>query len=235
MKKYLTCTLLLISISNFSGAQENISSDFADISTPFKYIYGDPPTEKNFLFETWVKAKLLTANNSIITNDSFLFNFDKINRRLLITTDFISIYEIDNREFKAILFYKHDSAFIFKHVNFINEKDLFQVLVNNPNKYSLYKVMRTKIMKNRYSNTIYLSPSGKPMDLYIDIPEYYVFFPNKEYRKVHSLKKGSIERMFKLNPELDIVEEYLRLLGDKEKYEEGDLIALVSYLNKAEP
>jgi hypothetical protein len=235
MKKCLTCTLIFISISYFIRAQENISSDFAAISTPYRYVYGEPYSENNLLFENWLKAKLLTANNSIITNDSFLFNFDKINRRLLITTDFNTIYEIDNREFKAILFFRHDSTYIFKHVYSINEKDLFQVLVNSPNKYSLYKVMRAKIVKNRFSNTIYLSPDGKPIDLYINIPEYYIFFPNKDYRKIHSLKKGSIQRIFKLNPDLDIVDEYLRLLGDKSQYDERDLVALVSYLNSVAP
>ncbi len=232
MKKNLICTLLLVLISYFIRAQENMSDDFGKISSPFRYLNGIGLNDKILLFHGWVRAKLLTANNTVITNDSFYFNFDKINRRLLITTNLEKIYEIDNREFKAVLFYVRDSAYIFKHMNFINEKDLFQVLVNSENKYSLYKVPRTKMNTNRFSNSMYLLPDGKPMELFVDIPEYYIFFPNKEYRKLHSLKKGSIERIFKLNPDLDIVDNYFRLLGEREQYEEGDLIRLVSYLNK---
>lgn len=175
---------------------------------------------------------MLTANNSIITNDSFLFNFDKLDRRLLLTTNFKTLYEIDNREFKAIMFYIHDSAYIFKHINYINEKDLFQVLVNNSNKYSLYKVMRPKLINTRFSGIVYVSPEGKPMELYRDVAEYFVFFPNREYRKIVTLKKSPIERIFKLNRDKEIVDDYFRKIGDKDQYEERDLIDLISYLNK---
>jgi hypothetical protein len=234
MKRCLTCTLLCISISYFLRAQENFSHDIARISTPFRYFNGVSLNDKNFLFDSsWVKARLLTANNSIISNDSFLFNYDKIDHRLLITTDFKSVYEIDNREFKAILFYWHDSAYIFKHINFINDKDLFEVIINDNNKYSLYKVVRTKLIKGHYGGSGFSATNDRSTDVYKNDIEYYVFFPNREYRIIHLLKKASIERAFNLNPDIELVSEYLSSAGNKELYEEIELKQMILFLNKS--
>ena len=234
MKKYLTYTLLCITISYISHAQENLSAgkDIDKISSPFRYLNEISFRGKNFLFDgNWVKARLLTANNSIVSNDSFLYNVDKIEQRLLFTSDFRSVYEIDRREFKAVLFYFRDSAYVYKHINFINNKDLFEVIVNDNDKYSLYKVMRTKIVKGRFESISFSAPNMRSSDIYQDIAEYYVFFPNKEYRKIHLLKKAAIIRLFKLEPDTDKVGEYLNMVGNKDVYAENDLIQLIHYLN----
>ncbi len=132
MKKYITCTLLSITISYIIHAQENVHPDITQISKPFTDFNQGAFRAKNLLFEgNWVKGKLLTSNNSIVSGDNFLFNFDKIERRLLITADYKNMFEIDRREFKAALFYFNDSAYVFKHIYFINDKDLFQILVND--------------------------------------------------------------------------------------------------------
>ena len=210
MKKYITCTLLCFSLSYILYAQAKLSSDFSKISTPYPFPYDLSFNGKNFYFDSsWVKARILASDNSIISSDSYLFNFDKIEQRLLITSDFKDIFEIDRREFKAILFYWHDSAYIFKHINFINDKDLFEVIVNDNAKYSLYKVTRTKLLKARYRGVSYSAIGEKSGDLYVNEPVYYIFFPNREYRTLHLLKKSAIERLFKLNPDSDIVDEYL--------------------------
>jgi hypothetical protein len=232
MKKYITCTLLSITISYIIYAQDSVHPDFDKISTPYIYFEGSF-NGKNLLFDNnWVKARLLTANNSIISNDSFLFNFDKIDQRLLVTADFKKVSEIDWREFKAILFYLRDTAYIFKHIYFISNKDLFQVIINDKSKYSLYKTIHTKLIKGYYGATTYSTPNSKSGDQYMDVPEYCILFPNKEYRIIHLLKRASIERVFKLNPDGDIVANFLNMAGNKESYEEDDLIQLILYLNK---
>jgi hypothetical protein len=228
MKKYITSTLLCLVFLHITYAQVNAYPEIAQICTPDKYLTGSSIYGKNFYFDSkWVKGKLLKADNSIVSNDSFFFNFDKIDRRLLITTDFKKIYEIDRREFKAVLFYWQDSAYTFKHIDFINDKDLFQVIISDKAKYSLFKVMRTTILKA----ASYYSSSNSPFDRYQDIPEYYIFFPNREYKKIFLLKKAVIERAFNLNPDYQKVEDYLNSTGHKE-YEENELIKLILYLNK---
>jgi hypothetical protein len=233
MKKYITCTLLCFSISYILYAQGNVRPEIYQISTPFPYANDITLNGKNFYFDSsWVKARILAANNTIISSDSFLFNFDKIDHRLLITTDFKKIFEIDRREFKAVLFYWHDSAYIFKHINFINDRDLFEVMVNDNSKYSLYKVMRTKLVKGHYGGSSYSATNSRTNDVYIDAAEYYIFFPNREYRTIHLLKRSSVERVFKLNPDSELVSQFLNMPGNNEMFGEHELIHLIQYLNK---
>jgi hypothetical protein len=228
MKKYIICTLLSISTSRISHAQENLHNDFARISTPYVYFNDGTYNGKNLLFDNeWVKAKLLTSDNSVINNDTLLFNFDKIDQRLLVTADFKNVFQIDWREFKAILFYRHDSGYVYKHISFISHKDLFQVLINGDGKYSLFKTIHTKVVKGSYGNASF----GRTTDKYLDVPEYCILFPNREFRIIHLLKKAAIERVFDLNPDYDKVEDYLNM-NNKTLYEEADLEQLIQYLNK---
>jgi hypothetical protein len=232
MKKYITCTLLGFLCLQVILAQGDPYRDITQISTPYKYLNEGSFYGKNFFFETkWVKAKLLMANNSIISSDSLLYNYDKIDHRLLITTDFKRIFEIDRREFKAVLFYGRDTAYIFKHIRFINDKDLFQLIAGESSKYSLYKVVRTKLVKGSYGATSFFSATAKSSDVYLDAPEYYIFFPNREYITLRMLKKLSVQRAFKLNPDSDKVYEFLNVAGNRD-YNENDLIQLVRYLNR---
>ncbi|HXB28715.1 MAG TPA: hypothetical protein VNW49_02795, partial [Puia sp.] len=188
---------------------------------------------KNLLFDgNWVKGKLLTSNNSIVSGDNFLFNFDKIEHKLLITADYKNIFEIDRREFKAALFYFNDSAYVFKHIYFINDKDLFQILVNDETRYSLYKVIHTKLIKETFGiNAISTPGSTAFREKYVDMPEYYIFFPNREYRSIFTLKKGPIERIFELNRDSEKVNEFLKMTTSK-VYDENELIQLILFLNK---
>lgn len=234
MKKQITCTLLSLVISYVLHAQGSARSEIYQISTPFPYANDISFNGKNFYFDSsWVKARLLSANNTILSSDSFLFNFDKIDHRLLITTDFKRVFEIDRREFKAVLFYWRDSAYVFKHINFINDKDLFEVIISDNNKYSLYKVVRTKLVKGHYGGSGFSATNDRSSDKYLDDKEYYIFFPNREYRIIHLIKKTAIERAFKLNPDSDIVDEFLSMTGNKEQYGENELKQLILYLNNS--
>jgi hypothetical protein len=171
---------------------------------------------------------LLTSNNTVIYNESYLFNYDKIEQRLLITTDFRKVYQIDWREFKAVLFYRHDSGFVFKHLALVSNKDLFQVLINGDNKYSLYKTVHTKVVKSSYGAASF----GRSSDKYLDVPEYCILFPNREYRLIHFLKRPALERVFELDAGLEKVNDYLNA-NFKEVYDEEDLKQLIAYLNKS--
>ncbi len=235
MNKYITSTLLCLSISYTVCAQENVYPGLAQLSKPFVSNSLTPFRGKNLYFGgDWVRARILTSNNNILSNDSFLFNYDKIDRKLLITSDFKSIFEIDHREFKAIEFYVNDSAYFFKHIYFINDKDLFQILVRDEGRYSLCKVMRTKIVRGTLGtlgNIGLVGASSSLMDRYVDLAEYYIFFPNKEYRSFFNIKKPAIKRLFGLNPEGAKVDDFFNSIGNRD-YDENDLIQLVNFLNR---
>jgi hypothetical protein len=48
------------------------------------------------------------------------------------------------------------------------------------------------------------------------------------------LKRSAIERLFKLNPDSDIVNEFLQMSGNKQLYAEKELKQLILYLNSQE-
>src|SRR5664279_5573700 len=227
MKRYIIGTLLFFFVTGFLYAQDSVRTSFARILTPYLFLNEVAINAKILLFERqWVRGKLLTANNSVIANDSFLFNFDKIEKRLLVTTDFNKVFEIDWREFKAILFYFHDTGFVFKHIYPLSNKDLFQVLVNGSERYSLYKTMHMKIVRD---GTGFGTFSRGP-EKFVDLPEYCIMFPNREYRIIHSTKRAAIERIFDLNPDYSKVNDFLNAIS-KVEYDENDLKNLIYYLN----
>lgn len=178
-------------------------------------IYKNVPdfTEKEvigsrYLFDTaWVKGNVVAADNSILNNDSMLYNFDKISQNLFFTTDRKMVYEVDRREFKSITFYRNDSAFVFERVPVINPEDFFQVLAFSPDKYALYKKIHTELKKANYT-TNGISESGNKYDEYIDNVEYYLVLPGKEYRLLTSLKKAVVEKAFALSADKDKVETF---------------------------
>lgn len=221
--------MLCLSFAGFLRAQDSMRVTFAKILTPYLFLNEVVLNAKILLFERqWVRGKLLTANNEVVTNDSFLFNFDKMERRLLVTKDFNKVFEIDWREFKAILFYIRDTGFVFKHIYPLSNKDLFQVIINGNDKYSLYKTMHMKIVKEMGSG---IGGSSRALEKLVDLPEYCIMFPNHDYRIIHSTKRSAIERIFNLDPDYAKVHDFLSAM-DKPDYDETDLRNLINYLNK---
>ncbi len=193
MKKNITCTVLSLLIIHMIYAQGNSYSDLTKLGALSKSQF-DPESvfTRNLYFEGgWVRAKLLRADNSVLSNDSFLYNFDKIDRTLLMTRRIIKMCS------KLITGNSRRSYFMFmippicsNIIDFINDKDLFQILINGKDKYSLCKVTRTKLIK--FYNSIGLQTTKiSPLDKYEDINMYYIFFPNKDYKKFFLLKKIS--------------------------------------------
>ena len=182
-----------------------------------------------YLFDTsWAKGSLVAANDTELRNDSLYFNFDKISQNIFFTQDMKNVFELDKKEFKSFVLQWHDSVYAFEHVFAINNSDFFQVLVKTPDKYSLYKFIHTQIKKADYTNNG-LSESGSKYDEYIDVPEYYVVFPNKEYRNFNSLKKNSIVKIFSLSPDLGKVNEFYS--AHSRGSTEGNLKELIRLLN----
>ncbi len=229
MIKHITCTLIFLYFLHLTYAQGNSYSQISQKGSKSKYSNLNSMYGKNFYFEkNWVRGKLLMADNTVISNDTILYNYEKVDHKLLFTTDLINIFELDSREFKAVLFYFKDTGYVFKHVTSINEKDLFQVLVNEKGKYSLFKIPCSKLVRTYVGGESYYPFVGSK---FLEIPEYYLFFPGQDYKTLFVLKKNAIEKMFSLTPDLAKVDEYLNNTGKKE-YDENDLIHLVHYLNQ---
>src|SRR5579862_2027145 len=81
----------LFSTQHFSSKKNNLPVD--------GILLNDNVNSSHYLLDKWVKGSVVTANNVVIENDSFLFNYDKISNNLLLTVDAKRIIEIDKREF----------------------------------------------------------------------------------------------------------------------------------------
>ena len=174
--------------------------------------------------QNWTRGSIISANNVEYKNDSFLLNLDKLSQTLLVTSNYQRFYEIDRKEIKAVTFYRGDSALLFEHIYYIDNKHLFQVITPGGNRYCLVKLIRSVLRKRDL-------PNGIQVSAYIDVPLYYVIFPNKDYRKLRSLKRKSIAKIFGLLPERGKVDDYLIAQG--ENYSgESYLKGLIAYLNK---
>jgi hypothetical protein len=201
------------------------------------YTLYNPPTSRSdvpikgspLLFDSaWAHAKVVSENNEVISNDSLLFNFNKLNQNLLVTEDYQKIYEVDRRDFKSVTFYWHDSVYIFEHVFAINEKDFFQELIRDDKKYSLYKFIHTTIKPvSWHSNG--LTTEGVLYDQYIDDPIYYIIFPDKEYRILNKINRKSIGKAFMLKKDSQKVNDWLK--GKSNPAGENLLWNLIENLN----
>jgi hypothetical protein len=173
-----------------------------------------------YLFDKWVAGSVVTATNTLIQNDSYFFNYDKISNNLLLTQDSKQVIEIDKREFKSFVLRDGRNEFAFQHVFIIDNSSFFQALVQN-NKYSLFKSIRTRRIRKNNS-----SPGDGE---YVDSYRYFlVFNEGKDYAEI-GLRKKSILR--NCGFEWQKVNAYFSDHGD-DPVDEELLIDLVRYLNK---
>jgi hypothetical protein len=202
---YLICTFFTLK----GIAQAGIFPDYPLYNPPVSPrdvpIKGSP-----LLFDSsWAHAKVVAENNEVISNDSLLFNFNKLNQNLLLTKDYRKIYEVDRRDFKSVTFYWRDSVFIFEHVFAINKKDFFQELIRDDKKYSLYKFIHTTIKPVSWHNNG-LTTEDLLYDQYVDDPVYYIIFPDKEYRILNKINRKTIEKAFILKKDSQKVNDWLK-------------------------
>lgn len=229
LAKFIGCILFLSVINLVAEGQRRAS-------TRSFYTYDLPASKRSnddgeyrqnwatFLFKgPWTKGLIVTANNTELKNDSFFMNLDKMSQTLWVTSDYNRYIEIDKKEFKSVTFYMGDSAFVFEHVYYIDNKHLFQVMIPSGKKYALFKLTVPVLRKKEL-------PNGIQYNTYIDVCRYYVLFPNKDYRKIRSLSKKSILKIFTLLPEKEKVEDFLLAQGENISGE-SYLKNLVAYLN----
>jgi hypothetical protein len=213
-------------LQDFSSSQQN-SKFYTGASLPTFQHHEDTKGTRYF-FDEWAKGTVVSANNSVIDNSNFLFNYDKITNNLFITQDKKSVIEISKEEFKSFTLKKDDSEYVFTHVFLIDNYHFFQTLVNDIEKYSLYKLIYTRLIKSNYFTDGFFE-SGKPYDEYVDEAEYYVILPgDKIYKKVNTTRKS-------IKDVLSMEKSKIDLFTSQHKHElinENFLRSLVLFFNK---
>ena len=206
-------------LQDFSASQN--SRLYTGASLP-SFSHHEDTRGNRYLFEGWAKGRVVAANNSVIENSNFLYNYDKITNNLFVTLDKKTAIEISKEEFKSFTLKKNDSDYVFTRVTLIDNYHFFQTLVKNEEKYSLYKLTYTKLQKsNYYTDGIF--ESGKPYDEYVDEVEYIAILPGgkvfkrfkptrKSIKDVLSMEKSKIDLFLSQHKQEFVNENFLKNL-----------------------
>lgn len=181
-----------------------------------------------YLFVRWVKGKVYNKSNQLVSDDSYVFNYDKITKKLLATQDNKIVVEVEDKNLKSFTLSYGDDTITFQRMPLISNKDFFVALAESEKKYSLYKVIKTRFQKANFT-TNGIIQSGNNYDQFIDEPEYYLVFPGGRELQTLELTRKSVKQTLK--PEIKKIRSYYTEHSG-ETFDEGYLTGLVNFLNK---
>jgi hypothetical protein len=176
-----------------------------------------------YLFETWAHGFVIDADDSLKQNNTYLFNYNKIDGSLILTKDGKSVNEIDRGEVRSFtLFDEAGQAHVFEKLPAADPTHFLQVLASG-GKYKIYKKFGTKFYPNDYVSNG-MTSTGHNYDEIKDNPEYFaVKVPGGAPQKF-ALKGKAIKTTFDLEPakagkylsdhDTDIDDDYLKELGN---------------------
>ncbi len=152
------------------------------------------------LTDTWAHGKI-TSMDGVVTNDrKMLINYDKMNRSLYITTDGKRIIEIDKSEVRSFDLHTDWQDYHFKRLRNIDSNQFFLVLREVPEKYSLYKLTKTRFVKSNYHSDGMVE-SGNPYDEYLDESFYFLQPPGDQpFKLITVLKVRALKEMLGADP-----------------------------------
>ena len=245
--KDLLITLVLVKTSETKSTgytnelfnQQSTSNSFLDFSkAEGSRLYGgsalsifshkENTVGSRYLFNEWVNGKVLNKEGGIISNNSYLFNYDKISKNFLATLDKQKIIEVNTETIKSFVLTNNDSVTVFEKLPIINDQIFFIELVKNEGKYSLYKSIISKFYKADYT-TNGIFESGKNYDSFVDQYEYYIIYPGgKEFKKLELKKKSLKEALVKEDKK---VKQYFSK-DEEGVVNESFLKGLITFLNQ---
>jgi hypothetical protein len=148
-----------------------------------------------YFFNDWVHGFIIDSKDSLIKNPAFLFNYDKMGGRLVLTTDQKSLIVVNKEKVKSFTLFNQDKqAFVFERVPAIDTARYVQVLSMGA-KYKIYKLIKTDYKRSDYS-TDGVFQSGNKYNEYVDDGDYYLLnIENNQLQKI-ALKKKALETAF---------------------------------------
>lgn len=175
-----------------------------------------------YLYDQWQHGYAVSAQDSLIQNNEYLFNYDKVSGELLFTRDQSAVYLGDKSQVKQfVIFDDKGQSVTYEHVIPINARQYVQVLASGKN-YKIYKQGSTKFEKANYT-TNGITSSGVNYDEYVDQYNYFVVKNGAQPVKI-ALKKKALKEAFAADADKfnkfasaqqgDIDDNYLKDLGD---------------------
>ncbi len=213
--------LLIQSDAKLLGTRAN---GYASIQT-----YNQGTKGFQFFPVTWSAGELQTTDN-LLYNSGYLFSIDKIHQQLfIIETATSKIMNIDKNQIKKFRINTDNKDHNFKIADtYLNshEKNFCEILVDNPSKYSLIKIITTKFIRADNADFAKMK-EGEFSDEFIDNASYYVIKPSLAAKKI-TFKENSIEKAFL---EKNIAADYLTK-NEFAKKDEYFLINIVNNVNE---
>ena len=201
------------------GGTDRSSRPLTRFGTQEEELHGSP-----YLFNDWVHGYAISNSDVIHQNDSYLFNYEKIDGSLLFTTDGKTMRVVDKNQIKQFtLFDDKDVPYTFENVPAIDPNHYLEVL-SSGNNYKVYKNLGTEFLKNDFV-TNGITSSGNNYDSYVDQGTYYVVkLPGGQPQRI-SLKRKSIKNAFAADADKagkylsvhdsdDVDDNFLKGLGD---------------------
>ena len=241
MKKYVSSLALIMFCTVAVNAQTDVNTtvtqdvfhDFTNSSSGQRsavdFHYKDATQGSAYLFDKWVKGSVVNNNDSVVSNPSFLFNYNKMRGALLVTQDQKTYIELDRGSIKSFTL---EDAFGANHTyakQTIDDKTVFAEVLAKGTKYAAFKVTKTKFKKADY-HTDGLVETGNNYDEYIDECEYYFAnLKSKAPADKFSMKKKSIKEIFGV--EGTKVDTFFSQ-HSSDKIDEAFVENLVDYLNQ---
>jgi hypothetical protein len=130
-----------------------------------------------YLFEKWVSGTVIDSGGNTFHASSFVYNYDKVTRNLLLTQDMNQVVEVDKAIVRAFTLKADGNEYSFEKVDVIDKSGCLQVLVKKEGKYALYKYVKAKFVKSDY-HTDGMVESGNPYDEYVDESRYFILYPD---------------------------------------------------------
>jgi len=182
------------------------------------------------LFGSWVNGKLIDKNDQEINTKGYVFNYDKIERKLLATLDKKTLIEVEDSAIKSYsLSNPSDGETLFKKVTGVDKNKFLIVLVDaQDKKYSLFKSLKTEFVKANFTSNG-LIQSGNKYDEYVDKSEYYLSNSSSKNLIKVELKEKQIKKA--IPDDQDKVNAFFASQQDTNKIDELLLIKLISYIN----
>ena len=180
-----------------------------------------------FLFDDWVKGKVINTNAAEFTEG--LYNFNKISQNLYVQmkdTSSSVAFLVDRDQLKSIYLSDGNQSYLLEKVAALDPGSFYSVLAKG-NKYTLYSQVKTIFIASNFE-TNGIVTSGNNYDEYKDQVSYWVVFADGSPHEI-SLKKKSIKNVFAA--EKENVDQFYKTNAAAEQ-NEMFLSGLVTFLNQ---
>jgi hypothetical protein len=159
------------------------------------FSYTEATRGSRYLFNDWVSGFVVSPQDSVYKNPKYGFNYDKIAGELLLTSDKHQAIAVDKERIKSFTLYDQlNTPQIFEYVPEI-DKVHFAKLITGGKKYKIYKLTKTRFVKNNYHSDG-MTSTGNNYDEFEDEDNYYVISAHDKKVQPFSLKNKSIKTVF---------------------------------------